>query len=161
MSEFKDYVVGFYFDPEVYEVCLIRKNRPDWQKGRLNGVGGKIEDFDLSPQAAMAREFEEEAGLGTYPVDWELFAILHAPDNGPRVFCYVMQSCCPVDWDELEAQTDEQLVKADSWHLPHDALPNLEFLVPLARNFLFSTDPMEPVDFVWKKPWAVQTDVSD
>jgi 8-oxo-dGTP diphosphatase len=38
------YVVGFLFNSDTNKVCLIKKNRPQWQKGRLNGVGGHIED---------------------------------------------------------------------------------------------------------------------
>jgi len=35
-------VVGFLFDNFSENVLLIKKNRPAWQKDRLNGVGGKI-----------------------------------------------------------------------------------------------------------------------
>ena len=43
-------------------VVLTHKNRPAWQAGKLNGVGGKIELLE-SPVAAMVREFE--LGLAT------------------------------------------------------------------------------------------------
>ena len=36
-------VVGFAFTEDRRSVILIRKNRPEWQAGRLNGVGGHIE----------------------------------------------------------------------------------------------------------------------
>ena len=36
------YVVGFYFAQG--QVMLIQKDRPVWQKGKWNGVGGKIDD---------------------------------------------------------------------------------------------------------------------
>ncbi len=73
------YVVGFRFSPDLRRVVLIRKNRPDWQKGLLNGVGGRIE-ADETPERAMAREFAEEAGEATAPRDWTLFATLSSPD---------------------------------------------------------------------------------
>lgn len=38
------YVCGFLFDRSFENVLLIRKNRPEKQKGRLNGVGGKVEE---------------------------------------------------------------------------------------------------------------------
>jgi 8-oxo-dGTP pyrophosphatase MutT (NUDIX family) len=57
-------------------VALIRKARPPWQAGLLNGVGGKIEPEDWSPffvhdmpapepvaLRAMRREFREETGV--------------------------------------------------------------------------------------------------
>ena len=59
------YVVGLIFDESFENILLIRKNRPDWQKGRLNGVGGKVEDQETSYEA-MVRECEEECGLLLY-----------------------------------------------------------------------------------------------
>jgi len=35
-----EYVLGFLMDN--YRVVLIEKQRPAWQKGLLNGVGGHI-----------------------------------------------------------------------------------------------------------------------
>ena len=31
------YVAGFVFDKELEHIYLIRKNRPSWQEGLLNG----------------------------------------------------------------------------------------------------------------------------
>ena len=59
------YVVGLIFDESFENILLIRKNRPNWQKGRLNGVGGKVEDQETSYEA-MVRECEEECGLLLY-----------------------------------------------------------------------------------------------
>lgn len=64
------YVAGFMFDPDMKTVLLIRKSRPWWQEGALNGVGGhknKNETFE----AAMVREFREETGIITSERDWE------------------------------------------------------------------------------------------
>ena len=38
-----NYVVGFMIQPHTQRVLFIEKNRPDFQKGKYNGVGGKIE----------------------------------------------------------------------------------------------------------------------
>jgi len=56
------YVLGFMFDRDYAEVALILKNRPAWQAGKWNGIGGKIEG-DETPHAAMVREFTEETYL--------------------------------------------------------------------------------------------------
>ena len=64
------YVVGIIFDDTHENTLLIRKQRPIWQLGKLNGVGGKIEENETSYEA-MVRECEEECGLVLY--NWQLF----------------------------------------------------------------------------------------
>lgn len=54
------YVVGFLISNHS-DVALIRKQRPEWQRGFLNGIGGHIEKGE-SAHDAMRREFEEETG---------------------------------------------------------------------------------------------------
>lgn len=53
------YVLGVLLDEDEKHVLVILKNRPAWQLGKLNCVGGKIEGDEL-PIAAMTREFLEE-----------------------------------------------------------------------------------------------------
>lgn len=43
------------------QIALVRKNKPAWQAGLLNGIGGKIEDGE-TPYMAMCREWKEETG---------------------------------------------------------------------------------------------------
>ena len=38
----QEYVCGLLFSVDRTRVLLIRKRRPAWQAGRLNGVGGKV-----------------------------------------------------------------------------------------------------------------------
>jgi len=45
----KTYVAGFMFSPDLENVVLIEKQKPEWQKGKYNAVGGKIEDGE-TPQ---------------------------------------------------------------------------------------------------------------
>lgn len=67
----KRMVLGFALDLPNQQVLLIRKNRPDWQAGKLNGVGGHMEGGDGgSTRAAMRREFLEETGAPTLLEDW-------------------------------------------------------------------------------------------
>src|SRR5690349_16479461 len=80
-STVQEYVCGFMFDRDMARLVLIRKSKPQWQAGKLNGVGGKVELIGMhglsqcyeTPQRAMAREFKEETGYTTRPEDWRLF----------------------------------------------------------------------------------------
>lgn len=61
------YVLGFYLTPQ--GVVLIRKSKPEWAKGKLNGIGGHIEEGE-TPLEAMVREFDEEAGIKSASDEW-------------------------------------------------------------------------------------------
>ena len=75
------YVLGFLFSPDLNSVLLLRKARPDWQAGKLNGVGGKIESTDRSALAAMQREWSEEMkSAAPGDVNWQHFASMNGPD---------------------------------------------------------------------------------
>lgn len=71
----KHYVLGFAFNNAVDHVVLIHKNRPQWQAGKINGIGGKVEPGEI-PIFSMQREFYEETGIETVFHDWKQFAML-------------------------------------------------------------------------------------
>lgn len=139
------YVLGFAFahDPlGMLQVALIRKSHPDWQAGRLNGLGGKRQPGE-SPQAAMAREFLEEAGVEVPPARWRLRGIMEGDgfDNVPWT-CDVLRADCT--WDELRAANGHEtlhdagpevvrIVEAARLHAV-SALMNLRWLIPVLRD---------------------------
>src|SRR5688572_10928292 len=69
------YVAGFVFNEDASRVLLIHKQKPDWQLGKFNGVGGKIRRGE-SPVQAMTRECNEEAGLLLRGHRWKEFCVL-------------------------------------------------------------------------------------
>lgn len=73
----KSYVVGFVFDKSLERVMLIEKTHPEWQKGKLNGIGGAVEHTDKSTSHSMVRECEEESSLIIY--NWTKIAIVKCP----------------------------------------------------------------------------------
>ena len=107
-------------------VTLIRKNRPEWQAGKLNGVGGHVERGE-SYHECMVREFQEEAGV-LIP-EWTRFARVKSP-NATVVF---FQATVPT-FDGVETKTDEAIVFRDGYDVPHDVVPNLHWLIPMARS---------------------------
>lgn len=55
------YVLGFMFDRVGAGVALLRKTKPEWQAGRLNGVGGKVEKSEV-PRAGRLAPLRHHAG---------------------------------------------------------------------------------------------------
>jgi 8-oxo-dGTP pyrophosphatase MutT (NUDIX family) len=66
-----EYVCGFLISKEFDAVLMVKKEKPDWQKGLWNGIGGKIEGSE-PPYIAMIREFKEEIGIDSVAYEcWE------------------------------------------------------------------------------------------
>ncbi len=128
------YVLGFMFDNLMQNVVLIRKNKPAWQEGKLNGVGGKVEPNE-GFLLAMTREFYEETGVFTN--SWRQVCELSSPDF--RMWVYYAKS----DEAYLSACTqtpeDQYAMKEYIYKfpvLPHapDRLPNLRWLIPMCQS---------------------------
>jgi len=146
-----EYVVGFCIDLAQGQVLLVKKNRPEFQKGKWNGIGGKIEPGE-QPIDAMVREFREEAGIQTAPIDWihtiTLTGNNDQADSGKpfRVYYYKMGRIYPPH----ESQMTDEVVSYKSymrglWDLP--TLPNLRWIFPLqlSENVRF------PIEVDWTR----------
>lgn len=121
-----DYVIGFLFNFD-NRVLLINKTKPEWQKGLLNGIGGKIEKGE-SPVEAMIREFEEEAGITVGA--WRNFATLNGKDYTIHLYSalYLPTLGTP------ESMTEETIEWVDLDEIPYErTVPNLRWLLPVAR----------------------------
>lgn len=124
------YSIGFLFDEKIKRIVLIKKNKPLWQKGLWNGIGGKMEPNE-SPEDCMVREFEEETGV--LIEDWDHFALLYR-DNDFELFCF--RAFSNKLW-KCRSVTAEKLVILDIKHLHyfyHRMIPNLEWIMPLALD---------------------------
>lgn len=124
-------VLGFAFNPSLTEVLLIRKTKPDWQAGRLNGLGGKIEPNERMNEA-MAREFEQECGIHTGAVEWQYFHTMRGPNWEVHSFCMVIDDLSAAEKMEEERPVIVRVDELPSWAL----LDNVHWLVLLAINFL-------------------------
>ena len=58
----KEYVLILPIISGSKSLLLVEKAKPEWQKGRLNLLGGSIEDGE-TPEEAAIRELEEESGI--------------------------------------------------------------------------------------------------
>lgn len=127
------YVLGFMFSEEGDKVALIRKNKPDWQKGLLNGIGGKIENGE-DTEAAMIREFKEETGYNE-PVEWKKIGRMVGKDW--FVFCFAAVG----DLNLVGTMEEEEVViigtAAPDLEV-EDRVANLDWLIPFAWNVMFS-----------------------
>ena len=123
-----EYVVGFLFSEDKRYVTLIQKRRPFWQAGKLNGVGGHVEEYELTnPILAMIREFEEEAGLKIY--NWNKAAVLEHEEYVLHVY-YAFG-----DVDKVESKTDECVGVYELESLwSHNHIYNLRWLIPLCLD---------------------------
>ena len=142
------YVVGFLFNQELSNVCLIRKLKPEWQKCLLNGVGGKIE-VDESPFDAMIREFAEETGY-PYP-HWIEFGNMSGVNNDGSSF-EVVCFCGKGPLDRVSTQEYEQVELHTVSVLTSGRLntvANLLWLVPLAVDFLSGQHPPKHAKIIY------------
>jgi len=125
------YVLGFAFNSAKDYVVMIRKNKPNWQKGCLNGVGGKIEEGEI-PATAMVREFEEETGVKTNELQWIYLGTM----GNSQWICHLFTTHGD-DLMKAETRTDEEIsvypveeiTKGD-----YRMISNIPFLIELCRD---------------------------
>lgn len=129
----KLYVAGGLFDRKNRMVALVTKNRPEYQAGKLNLIGGKVEENEYA-YTAMVREFLEETGYKSREEDWELFCELHGRAGDWIVYFFRAFTDDFVN-THLQTMEDEEI----NWHdieeyeeLPH--MKNLKWLIPLALD---------------------------
>ena len=143
----REWVVGFLFDLEAERVVLIRKNQPEWQAGKLNGVGGKVEPADASIESAMVREFREETGVTV--LSWQHFANLEWEEGVIRYFRSfatpeIVKSCRTVTDENIERHQVHTLLDPTQWR--GSVTPNLLWLVPLAAHRWDTYDVIDVVE---------------
>jgi 8-oxo-dGTP diphosphatase len=142
MSEMKhsaepktEYVLGFMFSAAFDRVALIRKNKPDWQRGKLNGIGGKIESE--SKYLAMIREFKEECGYQTHREQWDYYCRMEG--NGFTVHCFAtvgdLSMCKTCESEKVEIVYVKHL-------LTERMIENLPWLIHLAIDYLEDRRPL-------------------
>lgn len=129
----KTHTLGFIFNPTFSKVLLVEKQRPDWQKGRLNGVGGKIEQGEKSLNC-IVREVREESNLEIQKENWAYVGEIKS-----SVFLMDVDVYAAIYGGNLNdaiTTTNEIVGWHDIKNLPEKILPNINWLVPLAIDKL-------------------------
>ncbi len=120
------YTVAFVFDEGLEHVLLVHKKKPDWQKGFLNGIGGKHEPGETSAECIHRETIEESRldipesawiGVGTIrrgPAEVDVMTARHRGDRAEAV----MADYEEVEWFPVSA-------------LPPNMIDNLAWLIPL------------------------------
>lgn len=131
------YVCGFMFSPDLQQVALIRKTKPKWQAGKLNGVGGSIEPNE-SDLDAMVREFLEETAELTDPNFWRHYLTMEGINDDGAPFG-VEFFCTTGDLQMLVSATEEQIETLPLWQIfpgRKDMIENLPWLIGMALDHL-------------------------
>lgn len=131
------YVAGFMTDGQ--RVALIEKHRPPALAGRLNGIGGKVENWE-TPELAMVREFEEETGF--HHEGWLHFCTLRVgADKCEPVACVVYfyyTFVFPHALNLVHSTTDEPVelvsIAGPAYAVRQRALPNVNWLLAMALS---------------------------
>ena len=146
----KRYVLGFAFDPDLTKVLLINKNRPGWQKDSMNGIGGHVEEGELSLDA-MKREFIEETGIKAN-LPWAQYALLHGCYSSGElwevaIYRAVTNGLLGVYETEEGTTWLTSVPRLKDWPV----LPNLLYLIPMAINHIQGTDKCGFFDILEKQ----------
>lgn len=123
------YVLCFLFDKMSKHVALVHKNKPAWQAGKLNGIGGKVEPGE-SPLTACSREFLEETGVEIPDDDWRPF--LKIAGNEFVVYAYVAFSDRVFYCKTIESEVIE-VFKVDDIDYSK-CVDNLKWIIPLSLS---------------------------
>ena len=144
----KEYVVGLAFNKAGNRLLLIEKQKPEFLKGKWNGLGGSVEEGETYHEA-IAREVHEEAGILISPSKWEEFAHVESHYQG-KLFGKVVY--LKTFTDEILAaktmETEKIAVESVENALNYLVMPqNLHWMIPLCFDMELNT----PIDLIWHR----------
>lgn len=123
-------VVGFMFNEKETDVLLIEKNKPTWQRGKFNGIGGKCNEGE-SYLDAMCREFKEETGIDNKSW-WQVVAIGDNEDWEVMVFAAKSDDVFDFKTMEEEKVNLLPLIDLDKYEI----IDNLTWLIPMCLDVI-------------------------
>lgn len=148
------YVCGFAFTHEgafTPRVLLLEKHGSlEWMDGMFNGLGGKIEQAE-GIRSAMAREFEEEAGIKTDPIEWLTFHHERWRSGNEVYFLCTRINEVVLDDAVLRQRNAREplaLARLSDNGVTRGVfpmLPNLHYLIPMAWHYVRSSVQERPL----------------
>lgn len=126
------YTNTFIFSEDSSKVLLIKKNKPSWQKGRLNGIGGHVENGETPIEAAI-REVKEECDISLDVNDMTHFCNLFSISW--EMYCF--SAFISIEkMEKFKSLTEEtvQIYSIDIKDRPDLTIPNLSWMIPMALN---------------------------
>ncbi len=130
------YTLGFVFNSDCTRVLLVHKQRPEWQKGRANGIGGKLDQGE-SPEACISRETLEESRLSIPAESWRSLGLIRQAAGDVAVF-YTQYNGSLADAKRGDHEEVEWFSVAQ---LPSNVMDNLRWMIPLALDAMRSKNP--------------------
>jgi 8-oxo-dGTP diphosphatase len=127
------YVVGFVFNKSMTRVALIRKNRPSWQAGKLNGIGGHIEERETAVKA-MEREFYEETGVMINELKWEKVGVMYRDDEDYFQCHFFRYISVNEDIDFLAPGITDEKVEVHCLNDLSESLSNVPWLIGMCLD---------------------------
>jgi len=125
------YVVGLAFSSNRRDVLLIEKTHPKWQKGKLNGVGGHIENGE-SPAQAMVREFQEETALCVPELLW--LPVVKVSDMFKNIWeVYFFATVASIEYACTTTEEQLHIVSPNKLH-ELNCIDNLKWIIPMALS---------------------------
>lgn len=123
-------VFCFYGDHVPKEIKIVHKDRPEWQKGKINLPGGKVEPGE-TPEQAAKREFQEEVGATANKV------VLMGKILGKDciIYCFHVVEVGEINLPRSSTETEKV-----EWMFISDLMtdkrlmPNLRVIIPLLVN---------------------------
>lgn len=111
------------------ETLLVLKDKPAWQRGKLNLPGGKVEEGE-SPEQAATRELKEEAGYEPLvPV-----RVMGCIQDGSNTIYCVKAVVMAMDGDLCPREEETQDIFWMGWRVAEHhilLIPNLRIIIPL------------------------------
>lgn len=130
-----EYVIVLAYPSGLYAnghlpVLIVEKDKPEWQKGRYNLPGGKIEDGETPQEAALRELIEEAGGIQTSSSMPNLMGVIQG--SWGKVHCLQVWADPTIPLTPQESETQNIFWK--SWQEIKDdprLIPNLRVIIPM------------------------------